>query len=197
MRNYTRSQNNHRHFNFRRRTKKAGFANSGLIIGFAVVLVVIFIASYFFSDKLLKYEPVEFGTILDNPKYYSKSDVSGWHTINTEIFEIQTPREFRFFRLRGFDSFVGGLTNLQDTFFFDYGLYSNPLDHLTPPDFEVYYKSINGRDFRIVVGKDDLNYIAAYTNELKNENKLMIECPNCSNPEEKYKILQTIEFTIK
>ena len=70
--------------------------NTGLIIGFAAVLVVIFLASYFFNEELLEYEPVEFGMILEGPKYYGESDITGWHTINTGIFKIQTQKNSNF-----------------------------------------------------------------------------------------------------
>ena len=181
----------------RRRQNKSQFIDSSLIIGIASVLLVILLTSYFFDLKNTDYEPIEFGVILTNPDYYSESDIQGWHTVNIEKFTIQTPVEFKLFRLRGYDSFVGGLTDLNDTLFFDFGLYSNTLKELTSPDFEVFNETINSKKFRIAIGQNDLKYIAAYTDDLQNDNRLMIDCSNCRNLDQKKRIIETIEFKEK
>lgn len=181
----------------RRRQNKSQFIDSSLIIGIASVLLVILLTSYFFDLKNTDYEPIEFGVILTNPDYYSESDIQGWHTVNIEKFTIQTPVEFKLFRLRGYDSFVGGLTDLNDTLFFDFGLYSNTLKELTSPDFEVFNETINSKKFRITIGQNDLKYIAAYTDDLQNDNRLMIDCSNCRKLDQKKRIIETIEFKEK
>jgi hypothetical protein len=180
----------------RKRQEKSRFSGTGLIIGFALVLLVVLLTSYFFDQGNLDYEEPKFGIILNDPNYYSESEIADWHTINTGKFTIQTPNEFKFFRLQGIDSYVAGLTNQQDTLYFDYGLYSNSLEDLSAPDFEVINKSIHNKNFRIVIGRG-VDYIAAFTDELPNDNRLMIECPDCSELDEKRKMIETIKFEKK
>ena len=178
----------------RKRSKKSKFPGTSLIIGSASVLLVILITTYFFDKDNLDYEESKFGVLLDEPRYYSESEIPEWHTINTGKFTIQTPKDYKFFRLQGIDSYVAGLTNKQDTFYFDYGLYSNSLESLSAPDYKVIFELIQGKNFRMVIGQGKVNFIAAYTDQLPKENSLMIECPNCSNLEEKRKIIETIKF---
>jgi len=173
------------------------FYNTGTIIGFASVIIIVFLTTYFFDSDNLEYTPVEFGVILNDSNYYSSSDITEWQRINIGAFEIQTPKEFKLFRLRGYDSYVGGLTNQKDTFYFDYGMYPNPLIGFSPPEFKIITELIDNKKFRIVIGQDKIRYIAAFTEDLNDEKRFMIECPNCNNPEEKLKIIQTIKFKRK
>lgn len=46
------------------------------------------------------------------------------HTIDFKFFNILLPREFKYQKVKGIDSFVGKIENTTSTFFFDYGLYS-------------------------------------------------------------------------
>lgn len=177
----------------RKRSKKSRFSGTGLIIGFASVLLVVLLTFYFFDQDNLDHESAKIGIILEDPKYYSESEIPDWHTINAGKFIIQAPKEYKFFRLQGIDSYVAGLTNQQDTFYYDYGLYSNSLEDLTEPDFQVIYKLINDKSFRIVTGKD-INYIAAFTDDLPNDNKLKIECLNCNDLRVKRRMIETIKF---
>jgi hypothetical protein len=180
----------------RKRSTKSRFSGTGLVIGFVSVLWVVLLSIYFFDQDNLDYEELEIGIILDDPKFYSKSEIAEWHTINTGIFKIQTPKEFKFFLIGGIDSYVAGLTNHQDTLFFDYGLYSNSLEDLSAPDFKVINTSIYNKNFRIVIGRS-LDYIAAFTDELPNDNRLMIECYNCGDLDEKRKMIETIKIEKK
>lgn len=178
----------------RRRNTNSNFPQTGFIIGFASVLILVLVSTYFMDKNNVEYTTPEFGVILDDPEYYSGSHIPGWHTIKSGRFEIQAPKEFKFFRMQGLDSYVGGFTNKQDTFFFDYGWYSNNLQDFAPPDFEVYNKIMNGKHFKVIIGLKGNSYIAAFTNDLKNEKSLIIECPGCSHLDEKLIIIETIAF---
>ncbi|WP_203296730.1 hypothetical protein [Luteirhabdus pelagi] len=178
----------------RRRPKKSRFSGTGLIIGFASVMLVVLLTSYFFDQDNLDYEEPKFGIILDDSNYYSESEIAGWHTINTEKFKIQTPKEFKFFREKGIDSFIGGITDKNDTISFDYGYYSSSLNDLRTPNFDIIYKSINERDFKIMIGKNDIRYIGGFTDDLPDGNRLIIDCSGCADLEEKLRIIKTIDF---
>jgi hypothetical protein len=96
--------------------------------------------------------------------------------------------------LQGFDSYVGGFTNLIDTISFDYGLYSNHLTDLHPPAYKVQKELINYKNFRVVIKLNEVHHIAAYTNELDEGNSFMNDCLNCQDIEEKHEIIRTIKF---
>lgn len=140
---------------------------------------------------------MEQGIILSDSKYYSESNISGWHKIDARKFFIETPKEYKFIVFEGIDSYVGGFTNKKDTIYFDYGLYSNSLTDLSPSDYEFQNILIDSKNFRIVIRQNEVQHIAAYTNELDKGNTFMIECFDCQDLEEKYKIIQTIEFKKK
>jgi hypothetical protein len=178
----------------RMRQKKYRLKDTTWIVGFVSVLLSILAIFYFFNRDVLNYTPLEYGVILNDKKHYSESYIHGWHKIDAKTFYIETPIEFKFFLSEGIDSYVGGLTNEKDTFFFDYGYYSNSLTDFSPSEYKIFNEIINDRRFRVVIGQNEIQYIAAYTDELKNDLKLMIECPNCSDLEEKLKIIQTIEL---
>ena len=44
------------------------------------------------------------------------------HRIDFELFSIILPKEFKYKKVNGIDSFVGKIENTTSTFFFDYGL---------------------------------------------------------------------------
>lgn len=45
-------------------------------------------------------------------------------------FKIQAPSDWTYIELQGIDSYVGAIsTGQKDTFYFDFGFYSSPLDH--------------------------------------------------------------------
>jgi hypothetical protein len=181
----------------RRPQNNRWFTNTNLIVGFASVLLVIMLTSYFLDKNNLKYSLMEYGVILNDSTYYSDSYLPDWHKIEVGAFYIHTPRGYKLFRLCGLDSYVAGLTNQQDTFHLDYGLYSNSLDVYSPPDYKIIDESINNKAFRVVLGQNEIKYIGAYTDNLTNGNKLMIECRGCTDLDEKHKIIQTIEFKKK
>tara|TARA_A100000171_G_C2123827_1_gene142329 strand:+ start:930 stop:1739 length:810 start_codon:yes stop_codon:yes gene_type:complete len=64
-----------------------------------------------------------------------------WHKIDLGAFSIETPSEFKYIKEQGIDSYVGLITNKIDTFYFDYGWYSNELDE---QGFIRSYDTING-----------------------------------------------------
>ena len=165
---------NHKHH-------KTKFLNTGLIIGIASVILVVFLTFYLFDSKNTDQDRIKVGAILENSEHYMDSDIDGWHTIQTGRFEIQTPVEFKFFRKRGIDSFIGGITDKNDTISFDYGYYSSSLNDLRTPNFDIIYKSINERDFKIMIGKNDIKYIAGFTDDLPDGKRLMIDCYGCAD----------------
>ena len=59
----------------------------------------------------------------DGVKYISQNDGKS-HLIDFDLFSIILPKDFKYKRIDGIDSYVGEIKNEKSTFIFDYGLYS-------------------------------------------------------------------------
>jgi len=176
------------------RLHRKRFNNSGLIVGMAFIVVLLLVISYFFGTGRYDLKPVIYNELLTDSVYYSESKIPNWHKIDAGPFFIQTPKDYKFFRYRGIDSYIGGITNQIDTISFDYGWYSNSLDECLAPQFKIAYEFIDGKKFKIVKESSGKGYTAAYTESLKKENRLWIGCYNCNDLNEKISIFRTIEF---
>jgi hypothetical protein len=67
-------------------------------------------------------------------------------TLDFRDFQIKTPANWKKLTMRGYDSYVGGLTNNRDTLEFDFGPYSNDLIHDGACEIELYADdTINGK----------------------------------------------------
>lgn len=75
---------------------------------------------------------------------------NGWHRINLGRFEIETPNDFNYVKAQGIDSFVGYITNFDDTIEFDFGLYSNPF---SGDEWQNQQENINGINAIIATAK--------------------------------------------
>jgi hypothetical protein len=103
------------------------FMNSSFFIGIAIVLVAVLLGTYFFDPRNINYKELPYDELIVDQDFYAPSEYENWHTINLRSFRIETPTSYRFFKGRGIDSYVGGITNQIDTLFFDYGWYSDDL----------------------------------------------------------------------
>ena len=79
------------------------------------------------------------------------------HLIDFDVFSIILPKDFKYKKIDGIDSFVGEIKNRKSTFFFDYGWYSPkpPLDERSyieesrkGMDFETTQKFFNKIDLK-------------------------------------------------
>ncbi len=169
--------------------------NSSFFIGIAIISVSILLGSYFFGDEAINFKEIPYDILIEDEYFYDESEYPDWHTINLRAFKIETPTTYRFFKERGIDSYVGGITNQQDTLFFDFGWYSNDLsDYDTVTGFEVSLERVNGRQFKMVKELKERGVAGTYTDDLEDDNSLMIFCNNCYDPEEKVRMFRTIKF---
>lgn len=84
-------------------------------------------------------------------------------------FSLEAPADWEKFKIKGIDSYVGGITNKVDTLFFDYGAYS--------------YSFVNQNDTNQILVKDTIYGKVAYYTEpiLKGEGYTGIYIENASN----------------
>lgn len=67
-------------------------------------------------------------------------------TIDFSGFQLKTPENWKTLKMRGFDSYVGGITNDRDTLEFDFGDYSNNLKDDGACEIQLYANdTINGK----------------------------------------------------
>jgi hypothetical protein len=170
------------------------FPNSSIYVGIAIIGIIIMVAIYV-SQQSFSYTEIPFNTIIEDDEFYKSSSIDGWHKITLSHFNIEVPSSYHYFKLQGIDTYVGGITNHEDTIEFDYGWYSNPLtDYENGKDYNVNLEIIKGKKFKIVRQKKEPGFIGAYTDDLARDNKLMIICRNCIDLEQKEKAFRTIEF---
>lgn len=145
----------------------------------------------FFDKEFLDYKELPFNELIVDDYYYSDADTKGWHKIDLGHFKIETPKDYRFYKLMGVDSFVGGITNGTDSIMFDFGMYSNTLTSFqTERGVELKKELINGKQFNTIL-IEELHVVACYTDDLKAENRLMMICYECENLEEKLRMFRT------
>lgn len=177
-----------------RKSNRNKVYKSSLIIGLFFMCLIIFFSLYVVNILGTKNKKLPFDEIISNSSFYLKSNLPDWHTINLGKFQIQTPKEYKFYRLNGVDSYVGGITNGIDTLQFDYGLYSNTLGKYAREKFEVSTEIINEKRFKVVKAHSEIGFVGAYTQDLKNGNRLSISCENCKSLDAKIKMIRTIAF---
>jgi hypothetical protein len=170
------------------------FPNSSTYVGIAIIGITIMVAIHV-SQKSLTFKEIPYNTIIEDDKFYESSSIDGWHKITLSQFDIEVPSIYYYFKMHGIDSYVGGITNREDTIEFDYGWYSNALSHYEDKEeYIVSHELINGKKFKIVKQKNEPGFMGAYTNDLEENNALMIICKNCRLLDEKEKIFKTIKF---
>ena len=178
-----------------RRHNRKQSKNPILIIGFCLILILVIVWFTFFGKEFLNHKTLPYDVLINDEKYYSASKIDGWHTIELNQFKIETPNDYKFFRIKGFDSYVGGITNGKDSIEFDFGMYSNSLEsYYTDLEFAVKDEIIDGKDFRIIIIEKQLNIAACYTDDLEDDNKLMMICYPCDDLQQKLKVFRTIKF---
>lgn len=178
-----------------RRQRRNQSKNSVLIVGPGLIIILALVWFTFFDKEFLFYKPLPYDELIMDEKYYSDSKIDGWHTIKLGQFKIETPNDYQFFITKGIDSYVGGITNGQDSIEFDYGMYSNSLEsYYTDLDFAVKEELINGKEFRVILVEEHLSMAGCYTDDLKDDNKLMMICYQCDDLNQKLRMFRTIKF---
>lgn len=118
-----------------------------------------------------------------------------WHTLDFGAFKITTPGDWKSYKLRGIDSYIGGLTNGNDSLEFDYGWYSaevgdeDTLTHLFAQD------TVNGLLASVVIPKIDRDGCIRMSMRVTTKNKFSIGGCNVENTDTILKIFKSIVFS--
>lgn len=124
-----------------------------------------------------------------------KTKTSDWKTLDFEFFKLKTPQGWTEIKLKGIDSFVGGLTNGKDTLRFDYGMYSADIGYEDPKIHLFGQDTINGLIARIVIPKiPGDGFIRMYI-PVNREDRFSISGRNIQDTDTILKIFKSIVFT--
>src|SRR3712207_1546850 len=89
-------------------------------------------------------------TLVYNKSFYTQSKHPDCHIIQLGAFTIETPKEYLYIKRRGYDSYIGEITNLKDTLYFDYGMYSYNFQEETSLEHTFKTENIHGKKAIIV-----------------------------------------------
>ena len=89
--------------------------------------------------------------------YGCKTQKANWQSIDFGAFKLEAPEHWKKFTVQGIDSYIGGVTNGQDSLWFDYGWYSPQLEMNSDPAYNYQQDTINGLVAYIQVPKVDGN----------------------------------------
>jgi hypothetical protein len=163
-----------------------------------LALVVVILVTIAFGYLMLHYHRGTadlMGQLFYSYKYYQKSKTAVWHTIDLEVFTVDTPIEYRYLPLQGIDSFVGRITNSSDTLIFDYGWYSDDFASLDTALYTRSEISIAGKKAQLVqprqLGK---GLIGVYFPEVGGKNCFSMAAFGSTDTATATKIFQSIRF---
>jgi hypothetical protein len=119
-----------------------------------------------------------------------------WKTLDFKAFTLKVPQEWQIITKEGIDSYWGGLTNQNDTLYFDLGQYSASVGNENNKIHKFTVDTINGKKARIVIPNEDgKGIIAMSIRQLKNkENKFILWGNNVDNTELILKIFKSLTF---
>lgn len=144
---------------------------------------------FFFGNTLIEKDEDVYWTLREESRFYRKSKKAGWHKINLGVFEIEMPKEYYYFQVRGIDSFVGEIAtkNRKFLYSFDYGWYSNTLEsYHSNSDYNVSIDTLKGKFARVVLPLNEGDYTGLYISNIQNDNSLMIMGKGLSSDEAIY-----------
>jgi hypothetical protein len=119
---------------------------------------------------------------------------SEWQTLNFGSFKLKAPNGWVKFERTGIDSYVGGLTNDQDSLFFDYGWYSPEIGDEDPSKHKFGVDTINGLTAMLAIPLTaGEGFIRMYIN-VNGSNKFSISGYNIQSTDTILKIYKSIIF---
>jgi hypothetical protein len=130
---------------------------------------------------------------------HSSRMASSYRQLDFDAFTILVPSSWEKVRLRGIDSYVGGIkTGTKDTFHFDLGMYSNTL---SGRNSHVTWEEIDGYPVKMVRPKKGTAgitgiYIDSLSGEGLNRNRFNLYGKNISTGNQKafWKAVRTLQF---
>lgn len=123
-----------------------------------------------------------------------KTRKADWQTLDLGPFQLKTPQGWRIFKEKGIDSYVGGLTNGNDSLWFDYGPYSPDIGDEDPKKHRFGQDTINGLIARLVIPTyPGDGYVRMYIPVNKHD-KFSISGHNIQSTDSILKIFKSIVF---
>lgn len=123
-----------------------------------------------------------------------KTKTSSWQTLDFGSFKLTTPQDWKIFKEKGIDSYVGGLTNKKDSLWFDYGWYSPDIGDEDPKMHKFGQDTINGLIARLAIPiTPGDGYIRMYI-PVNREDKFSISGHNIQSTDTILKIFKSIVF---
>lgn len=165
---------------------------------FNVAIIVIFLAiatAVFIIYRMLNGVSVPYDTLVYDSGYYSASTHPDCHTIQLGAFSIETPKKYRYIRRKGYDSYIGEITNLTDTLYFDYGMYSYNFQDETSLEHIFANEMVDGKKAILVRPKRrGRGLTGIYFKNAENSNRLVISGYDLKNEETAISMFKTIKF---
>jgi hypothetical protein len=118
-------------------------------------------------------------------------------TINYDfgVFQLRANKNWNSFKLKGIDSYIGGLTNGKDTLTFDYGWYSSELEEFDNKKYNYVRDTINGLIGYIQIPKQDgVGTIKLSIPKVNDLDKFSLEGTNIKGTQSVLNIFKTITF---
>ena len=131
--------------------------------------------------------------LLSSCSYPSNND---WHTLDFEAFKISVPHDWETYKLKGIDSYVGGLTNGKDSLEFDYGWYSAEVGDEDSETHLFAQDTINGIFATIVIPKVDREGCVRMSMKVTKKNKFSIGGCKIKNTDTILKMFKSVVFSV-
>jgi hypothetical protein len=165
---------------------------------FTVAIIVIFLAiptSLYILYRSASAVSVPYNSLVNEASYYTESAHPDCHIIQLGAFTIETPQTYRYIRRKGYDSYIGEITNLTDTLYFDYGMYSYNFGDETPLEHTFTREEINGRKATLVRPKrQGRGLTGIYFKNIVKGNHLVVSGYDLKDEETAISMFKTIKF---
>lgn len=167
--------------------------NRQYILAGVAILFFLSITAFLIYQYFQQEDPYS-GKLISDPDYYQPlAQNSDWHSILLGPFQLNTPKDFKYYQFRSPDNFIGEITNGKDTLFFEFG---NNLSILGSKFTSTYFTSIdtiNGYVANFILPKENGKGIfSLFFEDLPENNKLNIS----TNPSFDEKVLKEIFLSI-
>ena len=181
------------HKMMRRKHKRRKFKSTWFIT-LAVLVVAIMTAMYIYSIKDKKIRPYDI--VIEDSEFYTELSNPSWHRMDLGPFTIDTPKEYKFIKRQGIDSYVGEFCSPNDTLSFDYGWYSfDPNKEDNNADNEIEYLTIDRRKAKIIYPSNGLGDINLYIDKITELDQLHVG-GNSKDLGTKLRILKSVRIKI-
>jgi hypothetical protein len=165
---------------------------------FTVAILAIFLAvptALYIIYQLTNQASVPYNTLLYKDSYYAPSPHADCHIIQLGAFTIETPKSYRYIRRKGYDSYIGEITNQTDTLYFDYGMYSYNFGDETTLEHIFIKETVNGKAATLVRPKrQGRGLTGVYFRNVANHNHLVISGYDLKDEETALSMFKTIRF---